>query len=1733
MKTTRVFRLFISSTFSDFIAEREALQKNVFPKLEQYCAERGAQFQAIDLRWGITEQAQREHNTLRICLEEVRRCQQLSPRPNFAVLLGDRYGWEPVPVRIPAEHWKRLQTNATPEHCNLISSSYRLDENAIPSVYCLKERSTDDNKAFQHESQLLEALRQATARFRGNDRLPYFSSATHQEIVLGALSKRGANDEKLNPKDHVHVYDRSLEGMPTDISAKDFIDWNSSANQVVPGARQRMQKLKNQLRRQLGDRYHDLKSTWARHGKNGAVNQAYLKRFCDLFLEHQIKLIDAEIAAFEQINDRQQREHLHQNFGDERARIFAGRKPLRSKIARYTNVDRPSETGQTKSRTNKLTPLILIGEGGSGKSALLARAAQETVQSTKASRAVVLQRYIGGVPGTESLLNTLELLSADIATYYGFSEPNISQNSEDLAQKFEAVLGYATPRRPLILFLDALDQLDPSDRAWMLEWLPVQLPDHVRIVVSVRSDTVVAQAARRRFSKQIINVPLLRPSEGRAILKAWLADKREPWFNDGITGSIGRRLTKEQECKVLSAFDQNGLALWLKIVCQEASTWSSWHTPRDLPVTIHDLIHDIVNQKLVAQEQHPKIFTERALAYLTASRFGLAENEIGRALGRDRDVRAEFRKNEKTQRKWDDDRSLPPIMWSRLFFDLRAYLGLAQIDGKILMRWFHREFYDVFKAKYLTAIDDRKAIHGVLADAFKAMDRETRPAENNDDAFFRASDASHKPMSAALRRIMEQPWQLAQAGRAEDLEDLVSDFGFCMGKCAANRSADLASDMLLSRRLRGANSNVVSLGPQTKAFESFVLGQQHLLRRGNETWPAHRIFLQLASQQSPLTEIRKSCDTWLKNKLDDWLWIKSTDRISDAEGILTLEGHTGNFTSFVAAELLDGRLISRHADCRVWKLDTGKSESVYTMDYRPLVIACSPNRKFDAPRAAFLDGWSDLLWAIGQNEIRFWKNGWEGVSVCEALETSDGRIALRDDDRTNIVLINLNLGSEPELRLKGHTDEIHGFAQCADDSLVSWSSDASLRFWNLETGACRLTLDSHKHPVLGVMELPEQHLVSWDDHGCFALTNYANGNSQALEGLSSHDSDLDYRLDGRRQIGALLLPENYPAAFLAWNRDHLNWYDEDGHLLTSCENGNIEGIAWIDGVGVARAIDNEITITNDVGEEIAHTEEDDAFFISGLLKMPNNRLITWTGYKGGDDTLRVWGPKDGDWENGIDLKERVETRSRGIYNVYTLSDGGLVTCSEDDVLRVWDTNCFDSKDKQNSDLSITAQDAIETTDLNSIGEGLFAAVNYNYAKGQSPLVLVDAHKAEAKIINDFQFGSMNTASIQIMNSILIVIDGFCGVDLAQETIHLFADAQDIQEAQNDPRRKRRFVPLSDRSWLTTRPLCEDTDDEKAIRGEELSYWVRDLFDEFIEMEKITIHLAGLKQLLGITDKIFAVCGCETSIQFWKIDDDDWPSEKDIFEYLGSLYPLTSAPEDMVALPEGQLAVWNKLGQMAIISVEGLEIVSTFDLKNELVSVVPDNNGSLICACADGTVAFLNTDKGYLSLSYDPLKAATDLQAVVPYRENELLTFSKGGVVQRWNIKARENVSIFQDIGLTFVSDMSKADGQMLFSVQITAHTGEDQSTWWGNQVLLYFDDDNQEFYLLESNQDRLTLRGQSGEALCQWHFTRGTDRDRNEPAAITPRGVLMVIAEGRLRRLQLMRSAEVGFDQLN
>jgi len=68
VQASRTFRVFVSSTFSDLKAERNALQERVFPRLRTLAAEHGCRFQAIDQRWGGSNEASLDQQAMNICL---------------------------------------------------------------------------------------------------------------------------------------------------------------------------------------------------------------------------------------------------------------------------------------------------------------------------------------------------------------------------------------------------------------------------------------------------------------------------------------------------------------------------------------------------------------------------------------------------------------------------------------------------------------------------------------------------------------------------------------------------------------------------------------------------------------------------------------------------------------------------------------------------------------------------------------------------------------------------------------------------------------------------------------------------------------------------------------------------------------------------------------------------------------------------------------------------------------------------------------------------------------------------------------------------------------------------------------------------------------------------------------------------------------------------------------------------------------------------------------------------------------------------------------------------------------------------------------------------------------------------------------------------------------------------------------------------------------------------------
>ena len=117
-----VICVFVSSTFTDFKHERDALHQNVFRKMELHCRTRGFQFQAIDLR-GRADGGRAGPPHHANLLRRTASLPAISPQPNFLILLRNRYGWRPLPEAISAEEFGRLLTTANDNHTDYRSRS--------------------------------------------------------------------------------------------------------------------------------------------------------------------------------------------------------------------------------------------------------------------------------------------------------------------------------------------------------------------------------------------------------------------------------------------------------------------------------------------------------------------------------------------------------------------------------------------------------------------------------------------------------------------------------------------------------------------------------------------------------------------------------------------------------------------------------------------------------------------------------------------------------------------------------------------------------------------------------------------------------------------------------------------------------------------------------------------------------------------------------------------------------------------------------------------------------------------------------------------------------------------------------------------------------------------------------------------------------------------------------------------------------------------------------------------------------------------------------------------------------------------------------------------------------------------------------------------------------------------------------------------------------------------------
>ncbi|XP_030746594.1 NACHT and WD repeat domain-containing protein 2 [Sitophilus oryzae] len=717
--SSKIVRIFTSSTFTDTTMERNTLMAKCYPKIKDYCREKhGLEFQVVDMRWGVRDEATDDHMTTELCMKEIQNCQRLSMGPNFVVFLGQKYGYRPIPTYVLSSELQMIRDElaATGHDATLIDTWYRKDSNAVPPISVLqpissilinfnnkripKLQAEDQAKWWDTLGKFQKLFRKAAASLNQQGKMDndamhnYFMSVTEREVINGILNVK-------NTKNHCLAYVRMINNINLQNLKKaslfvDIINRSLDMESSKLLGNLRDERLPNKIETSNMQKYT---VEWiGREGLDPETHEEYLKHFITHFYKNIVKLVDRAMRKEDSSAQGQIvteiLQHLHAC--NNSVKVFYGREESLERIHQYMIGD-----------SEKL--LVLYGEGGCGKTSLLAKAASLSTGNAwfKGAKPVSIVRFLGTTPDSSALTPTLISICQQVSYNFMLPFDGIPDDLVPLTAHFKQLLTMATKDQPFVLFLDSVDQLTGTADANKVSWLPTRLPKHCKILVSCACEESNPEVSReyhvlRRMidvEENFIDVKALGEELAMKVIKMWMR-------------TACRDLTNYQWRLVSNAIDKCSLPIFVKLVFAEICRWRSYTKSQDthLASTVMDSIMMLFER---IEKQHGRILVFHALAYITAAKSGLSESELEDLISLDDKVLDDV-----YQYHLPPVRRIPPLLWTRIRNDLPNYLSEREADGVSVMNWYHRQFRDAAKERYFKNMNMALYFHSMIADYF-------------------------------------------------------------------------------------------------------------------------------------------------------------------------------------------------------------------------------------------------------------------------------------------------------------------------------------------------------------------------------------------------------------------------------------------------------------------------------------------------------------------------------------------------------------------------------------------------------------------------------------------------------------------------------------------------------------------------------------------------------------------------------------------------------------------------------------------------------------------------------------------------------------------------------------------------------------------------------------------------------------------------------------------------------
>jgi WD40 repeat protein len=424
--------------------------------------------------------------------------------------------------------------------------------------------------------------------------------------------------------------------------------------------------------------------------------------------------------------------------------VLGSRQSVFDELARFARADgEPSITA-------------LTGPSGCGKSALLGRFSQDYARDHP--DALVITHFVGASAGSTDLRRTLRRLCHALAQA-AEDEREIPQEVKELTPRFEELLASASQHQRIVLILDALNQLDATDNAHSIYWLPRSLPSNARVIVSSLEHPALDALLRRGAAAHTVTLKPLDETDSRLIIQ-------------GFTDRYHKHMTQGQIEAILAKPD-SGNPLYLLVALEELRTLDvSDKVSRGL--SQDDAVEDAIRQlpdgvqplflwvlKRLEQDDGfrdadrrliGKDLVRQFVSCLGVSRHGLSQAELAELLapGEQPDAQGNV------------------AALARL---LRPYL----MHRGELLDFYHNQLREAVQAEYLDEEAERLTAHRQVADYFH------RRADPVGDSTWATSSP---------RALSELPYHQTQAGHLCDAYKTLADFRFVEAKCGTDVTSE-------------------------------------------------------------------------------------------------------------------------------------------------------------------------------------------------------------------------------------------------------------------------------------------------------------------------------------------------------------------------------------------------------------------------------------------------------------------------------------------------------------------------------------------------------------------------------------------------------------------------------------------------------------------------------------------------------------------------------------------------------------------------------------------------------------------------------------------------------------------------------------------------------------------------------------------------------------------------------